>query len=120
MLPEPHDGIEVGAVGRKVDRLDVVSVQSCAFVPTGVVEHQINLFALLGRDFLGHGVEEGLEDLGVAVGDDKADHSTGRWFDRAHDVAPVMGDSSSCPRHLYGFRKQFLANGLVFFFVFCS
>ena len=54
LLPEPLDGIEVGAVGRKVERLDVVPVESGAFVPTGVVEHQMDLFAFFGRDLFGH------------------------------------------------------------------
>jgi hypothetical protein len=48
----------------------------------------MDLFAFPGRDFLRHGIEEGLQDLGAAVGDDQADQATRGWLDRADDVAP--------------------------------
>jgi hypothetical protein len=38
VLPEAFDRIEVGTVGREVERLDVVPVQRIGVVPTGVVE----------------------------------------------------------------------------------
>ena len=40
ILPQPFDGVEVRAVGRKVDRLDVMPVQPLGLVPAGVVENQ--------------------------------------------------------------------------------
>ena len=61
-----------------------------ALVPAGVVEHQMDLFAFFGRDLFGHGVEEGLENLGVAVGDDQADQATRGGLDCADNVAPQM------------------------------
>lgn len=73
VLPEPFDGIEVRTVGGLVEGFDVMPVKPGAFVPAGVVEHQMDLFAFLGGHFFGHGIEEGLKDFGVAVGDDLAD-----------------------------------------------
>jgi hypothetical protein len=59
-------------------------------VPTCVVEHQVDLFALLGRYFLGHGVDEGLENLRVAMSHNQADQAAGVGFDRTNDIAPDM------------------------------
>lgn len=73
MLPEPFDGVEVRAVWREVDRLDVMPVQPLGLVPAGVVENQQHPSAFFPGSFRGHGVEERLEDFRVAVRDDEAD-----------------------------------------------
>lgn len=72
MLPEPFDGVEVRAVGREVDRLDVMPVQPLGLVPAGVVKNEQDSFAFFSGGFLGHGIEERLEDFRIAVWDDEA------------------------------------------------
>ena len=66
VLPEAFDRIEVGTVGREVERLDVVPVQRIGMVPTGVVENQPNRLAPIGS-LCSHGIEKGLEDLRIVV-----------------------------------------------------
>src|SRR6476620_11234652 len=65
-------------------------VEAAALVPTRVVQHEVDLFAFLGRDLFGHGVEEGLEDFGVAVGDDQADELAAGGLDGSDNVAPQV------------------------------
>ena len=55
VLPEPFDRIEVRALRREELRPDVVPVERFRFVPTGVIEEQLDLLATL-RNFFRHGV----------------------------------------------------------------
>lgn len=71
VLPEAFDRIEVGTVGRQVERLDVVPAQRIGMVPTGVVENQPDRLAPV-RSLFGHGVEKGLRDLRIVVRHDQA------------------------------------------------
>jgi hypothetical protein len=59
-------------------------------VPARIVQHQVKRFAFFGRDFLRHGIEEKLEHLGVAVGDNQADHAAGGGLDGTDNVASEM------------------------------
>lgn len=90
MLPEPFYGVEVRAVRREVDRLDVMPVQPLGLVPAGVVENEQNPFAFLPGGFLGHGVEERLEDFRIAVRNDEADELAACGVHRADDVPAQM------------------------------
>lgn len=90
MLPEPFDGVEVRAVRREVDRLDMMPFQSLGLVPAGVVENEQNPFTFLPRSFLCHGVEEGLENFRIAVRNDEADELAAGGVHRADDVPAQM------------------------------
>lgn len=50
MLPEPFDGVEVRAVGREVDFLDVMPVQPFGLAPTCVVENEQDPFAFFFQE----------------------------------------------------------------------
>ena len=76
--------------GDEAGEVMAIPIEDRALMPAGVIEHQVDLLSVLRRDFLCHGVEEGLEDFGVAVGDDQAHELTACRFDRAHDIAPQM------------------------------
>lgn len=58
MLQEPLDRVEVGALGRQIERLEVMPVQPLRFVPTRVVQQEDHLLSRGRRDFDGHGVQE--------------------------------------------------------------
>lgn len=90
MLPEPFYGIEVRAVRREVDPLDMMPVQPLGLVPAGVVENEQNPFAFLPGSFLGHGVEERLEDFRIAVRNDEADELAACGVHCADDVPAQM------------------------------
>ena len=65
-------------------------VQRGGLVPTGIVQHEVDLDALFSGNFIGHGVEEGLEDLRIAVGDDEAHQLAGGGLDGSDDVSPEV------------------------------
>ena len=67
VLPEPFHGVEVRAVRRETDRLDVMPVQALACVPTRVFDNQEDAPLVGFGDFDGHGDEERLKDFRVAV-----------------------------------------------------
>lgn len=90
MLPESFYGVEVRAVRREVDRLDMMPFQPLGLVPAGVVENEQNPFAFLPRSFLCHGVEEGLENFRIAVRNDEADELAAGGVHRADDVPAQM------------------------------
>jgi hypothetical protein len=71
VLPETLDRIEVRAVGRQVERLDMMPVELLGFVPAGIVEHEIDRFTASWSDPLGHGIKKDLEDFRIAVGHDQ-------------------------------------------------
>ena len=88
MLPKAFDGVEVGTVRRKVDRFDVMPVESLDLVPAGIVENQHTPSTRSRRSFLCHRVEESLEDIAIAVGNDQADKLTALGMDRSQDIFP--------------------------------
>jgi len=90
MLPQPFYGVEVRAVGREVDWLDVMPVEPLGLVPAGVVENEQDPFAFFPGSLGGHGVEECLEDFRVTVRDDEADELAACGVHRADDVPAQM------------------------------
>jgi hypothetical protein len=90
VLPKPFDGIEVRAVSGEIGRLDVVPDQGRALVPAGVVQNQMHLLAFCRRNFLGHYIEESLEDFRVAMTDDQAHELAAGGLHRSHHIAPQM------------------------------
>ena len=87
-LPKAFDGVGVGTVRRKVDRFEVMPVESLDLVPAGIVENQHTPSTLSRRSFLCHRVEESLEDIAIAVWNDQADKLTALGMDRSQDIFP--------------------------------
>ena len=124
MLPKAFDGVEVGTVRRKVDRFDVMPVESLDLVPAGIVENQHTPSTRSRRSFLCHRVEEYLEDIAIAVWNDQADKLTAFGMDRSQDVFPDMlaevplSDSFAAPgplptRSRVAFEPGFVTKGYV-------
>lgn len=90
MLPQPFYGVEVRAVGREVDWLDVMPVEPLGLVPAGVVENEQDPFAFFPGSLGDNGVEECLEDFRVKVRDDEADELAACGVHRADDVPAQM------------------------------
>ena len=86
MLPKALDRIEVGTVRRQIDRFDVMPTQALGFVPTGIVQHEQHAFAARQWHLGSHRVEEDLEYLRVAMGNDEAHQLAAHRIDRTDDV----------------------------------
>jgi hypothetical protein len=65
--PYPFYGVEVGRVGRKIERFEEVPVEALAFMPGGIIEDEHVPFSRRG-DGSGCFIEEGLEDIRVRSG----------------------------------------------------
>ena len=85
VLPECFDWVVVGTVGRQIDGFEMMPVESFGFVPTGVVEDEVNVFFSCAH-FLGHGVEKCLECFGVVVRHDEAYELPVLGIDCSNDV----------------------------------
>ena len=120
VLPESFDGIEVRAVWRQIERLDVMPMECLHFVPTRVVQNQNASSLRHGGDFFRHCIQEHLEDISIAMRDNQADELSTSWIDRTDDILPdvfsevSLGDpfSSLCPLSpgpRVAFKSRFVA-----------
>lgn len=85
MLPKSFDGIVVRAVRWQVKGADMMPVENLGFMPTGIIQHQIDLL-FAGWHFLRHGVEKRLKCLGVIVRHDQANQLPIIRIDSTHHV----------------------------------
>ena len=92
ILPNPLDGVKIGTVGRKINRFDMVPDKSFGLMPARVIQDQTNADALspLRLCFLGHCIQEGLENLGVAVRHNQTHQLTASGIDGSGYVLTDM------------------------------
>ena len=97
--PESFNGIKVWRVGREINRLKVVPVQTGCFMPRSVIQdEQLPLAVFLGNGF-GKLIEEKLEYVGVDAIDDQTKERPGLRTDRTnHVLADVITQIWNGPR----------------------
>ena len=113
MLPKSFNGIVIRAVWRQVYGADMMPMEIFGFMPTGIIQHQIDLL-FSGWHFLRHGVEKSLKCLGVIVRLDQANQLPIIRIDCPHNVLANVPTIITLRRPTTSFDPSLSRTGIAF------